>query len=693
MIRQSDDIVSTIRAPLTIRPIIMDSVDLVLKRPHEKTLEEQPRKRARQSCEACKRPFYRVSEEVYESSIKLLRRFVSEEELPELTVENIQAALVRLDDGHLIPPSREIPQVFPMESDHSDVDQVLDDSNESHEMMERDEHPLLQEELGCMILDSMGKYRYVGADSSIRWNHAARMASDTSVHADPKVILPLRTGLLPPATPESAIANHVERYFPCRQLCMRYVERFFNQIHCLYWFYPPEQFYTALDHTLEDRGTTASYSWLCSLYSIFALGSMAPRDQMVDLNSTTPWDNKYATDYLAMAKDLSLRAGDEADIESVRAFALLSLANHAMCYSVAAYLYLGTAVRVGLTLGLHRDVSFRANDSLERERGRRIWWTIYVLDHEMAIRFGYPCAIVDDPTFMKTSSALEQADPGPNMPLSYQALSVALTRLRKKISHECFLEPAHVGGRLPISRVTQSLSALKKWSDSVPAYLDWDSSLPPQHQRSVAILHLRYWTSIISVTRPFLLFTISNTAPITVPAKKKCYQELSDTCIEAAERSVQIIKRMREDETLSSLILLDCHCIGEVMWILILALQKLGRIEHQGMLGFCLETVTEMEKIGWSEKVTPEFEARIHESGVLESVLLQQPEMQHNPPDSLHQQQNTDANAGMLPQPQFSRSYLDYMDFNFEGSQFDVFETVNLDPRLGMMHLFTDETL
>lgn len=50
---------------------------------------------------------------------------------------------------------------------------------------------------------------------------------------------------------------------------------------------------------------------------------MAPSNQPVDPNSNMPQDGKTAIDYLAMAKDLSLRVADEADIESVKAFALL----------------------------------------------------------------------------------------------------------------------------------------------------------------------------------------------------------------------------------------------------------------------------------------------------------------------------------------------------------------------------------
>lgn len=125
-------------------------------------------------CEASvksrKRPFYRVSGEVYEYSIKLLRRFVPEEELPELTVDNIQAFLQKLDTRSEASPStppRELqpielspkelpPRELPYENEGTPAPAEPDLTNET---MEADEHPVLQEELGCLLLDSMGKYR------------------------------------------------------------------------------------------------------------------------------------------------------------------------------------------------------------------------------------------------------------------------------------------------------------------------------------------------------------------------------------------------------------------------------------------------------------------------------------------------------------------------------------------------------
>jgi hypothetical protein len=106
-----------------------------------------------------------VSGEVYEHSIKLLRRFVSEEELPELTVENIEGVLRKLDSGErqTLPNPPASTTALPAPSDPAgDAAGLVQAGGEAvggGDVMEADEHPLLQEELGCMLLDSKGKYR------------------------------------------------------------------------------------------------------------------------------------------------------------------------------------------------------------------------------------------------------------------------------------------------------------------------------------------------------------------------------------------------------------------------------------------------------------------------------------------------------------------------------------------------------
>jgi aldehyde dehydrogenase (NAD+) len=141
-------------------------------------------------------------------------------------------------------------------------------------------------------------------------------------HTDPKVIAPMKSGLLPPPNPEGTTGNRrPPMYLPPRDLCMDYVARFFDQIHCIYWFYSSEQFYSRLDETYEMHGTTSSSSWLCALYSIFAMGSMRPRDSGALREGLV--ESKSPLEYCSMARQLLATAADEAGVDSIKAFALL----------------------------------------------------------------------------------------------------------------------------------------------------------------------------------------------------------------------------------------------------------------------------------------------------------------------------------------------------------------------------------
>lgn len=214
-------------------------------------------------------------------------------------------------------------------------------------------------------------------------------------------------------------------------------------------------------------------------------------------------------------------------------------------------------------------------------------------------------------------------EPGPSTPLGYQALLVSLCQMTKMISHECFLEPAHVGGRLPISRVTRSLAALQRWYTRIPSHVHWDSSLHPQHRRAVSLLHLRFWSTTILLTRPFLLFTFTRSTSSMIPAKRVLYEQLSNTCIEAAESAATVFTRMHKDQTLSSLVLFDSHCMGEVMGILIMAVQKRGGTERQAMIKAVMDAFRSMEKIGWCARLTPELELTVEDSRVLQTTAMQ----------------------------------------------------------------------
>ena len=69
----------------------------------------------------------------------------------------------------------------------------------------------------------------------------------------------------------------------------------------------------------------------------------------------------------------------------------LALQGH--CFSNNAYLHIGLAVRIAFSLGLHRDKYSLSHGIVDTEHARAIWWTLYNLDQEIALRSGKPCSI------------------------------------------------------------------------------------------------------------------------------------------------------------------------------------------------------------------------------------------------------------------------------------------------------------
>jgi hypothetical protein len=72
-----------------------------------------------------------------------------------------------------------------------------------------------------------------------------------------------------------------------------------------------------------------------------------------------------------------------------------SIALENLCSRVSSYLYMGASIQMAFSLGLHRDQMPQSRSSLEREQYRRIWWTLFSLEQEIASRGGSP-SIVDE---------------------------------------------------------------------------------------------------------------------------------------------------------------------------------------------------------------------------------------------------------------------------------------------------------
>jgi len=253
--------------------------------------------------------------------IKVLRHYIPEIEfsLPALkSLSEELDTLVKQDDDNPsdledTPPSIRTPE---RRSSNDETELVVPIDEELS---------ALDEQLGCLIIDSGGKYRHVGPHSGIRFNAAVRSMTAPSVQKNLNIIPGMTTNQLPPKTPEASIGSPERENvnLPPRNIARQYVMRFLEEVNHLYWFYSTESLYSLLEDLYASQGSGVTASTLCSFYSIFALchcGGIAGGGH-TDEDSNN--ELKGASEYLASAKCLVSRVCDEADIESVKALCIL----------------------------------------------------------------------------------------------------------------------------------------------------------------------------------------------------------------------------------------------------------------------------------------------------------------------------------------------------------------------------------
>ncbi|CAI4214042.1 unnamed protein product [Parascedosporium putredinis] len=207
-------------------------------------------------------------------------------------------------------------------------------------------------------------------------------------------------------------------------------------------------------------------------------------------------DTRPSLRYLALAKALVPALCDTGDVDSLRALCLLALALSSSMFGNIAYIYVGSAARIAFTLGLHTNGDASVRHSLHKQVDLRLFCSLYLLDLDISLCYGHPTAISEDiiPGVLKLPSE-DILSPGSNMPLDYLEVSCRLAQL------------------------TRSLSRV----------------------RSVAVLHLRYWRTVMFATRPFLLHNVLRGRKLSDPIKQKWFDEFSNTCVGAGQKALDII--------------------------------------------------------------------------------------------------------------------------------------------------------
>jgi hypothetical protein len=293
-----------------------------------------------------------------------------------------------------------------------------------------------------------------------------------------------------------------------------------------------------------------------------------------------------------------------------------SLALLTFRFRITSYLYMGTALQIAFSLGLQHDKSPTNQSPVTKQINRRIWWTLYIMDQEIASRCGSPCISDERSLRIQTPLPSEQVlNPGTNTPLGCLAVSTSLNRLKREIIQTIYPEKSSDSRTISFSKVTSYVSSLQRWQAEMPSHLKWGVPVAPTHRRSIGILHLNYWNAMMLVSQPFLLYLVIRGSTLN-PPKRAWFEKIGEICLDAAKNALAVLKTMRTDQSISSLMTFDCVCTLKVIMILALGLAKSESQDIRRDLQSCVSILENMEQVGFCRSVVQELPTRLTQLGV-----------------------------------------------------------------------------
>ncbi|KAK8078595.1 GAL4-transcription factor [Apiospora saccharicola] len=287
---------------------------------------------------------------------------------------------------------------------------------------------------------------------------------------NPALLLPESPGLSDPGLASSRLSQSLAS----TQVMTRLMESYFSVYHLSYPFIH-EATFRAQYHEIIPR--PSQRSWQMLQCTVLALGAWC-----LDHDQDGLHDDLYHQ-ALSFGEDESLF--ESANLTLVQALVLLSNLSQKRNKPNTGSNFLGLAIRMALSLGLHRELPNWKITLLQREMRRRVWWGLYLMDSGASTTFGRPILlpgresmdakpvlnISDDMLIPRTTTLPDESE----MPTIYSGL---------KAQSDFHMHSNHISNRLLLSTgvsVEEALihnNTLDTWSKTLPPYFQPDRDVP-----------------------------------------------------------------------------------------------------------------------------------------------------------------------------------------------------------------------
>ncbi|KAK5064778.1 hypothetical protein LTR84_000612 [Exophiala bonariae] len=293
--------------------------------------------------------------------------------------------------------------------------------------------------------------------------------------------------------------------------------------------------------------------WICRLFVIYALGELYSNGPV----SASTERKIPGTAFFLTAMSLLQDNYEDATILYVETLMLVSLYFDALNRTNSAYAYIGLALRVSLTLGLHRNISSHQLPAVEREHRNRVWWTVHYLERLCSSKHGHPMMLRDEdistslPSWEGLSPAERAEFPNPSI-LNAQ---LNLAKIVGFISRDMYVVSGLSRGQTFLQTVHSIFTRLKDWNESLPVENKMDSSVTAS--RGISSLHLLFNQCVILATRPILYLIFQQCFRTTAESAARSNsippiaRALADHCVYAARNINHILIQLWVDGSIA----------------------------------------------------------------------------------------------------------------------------------------------
>jgi transcriptional regulatory protein GAL4 len=224
-------------------------------------------------------------------------------------------------------------------------------------------------------------------------------------------------------------------------------------------------------------------------------------------------DDTHITLFNVVKNSLSIESLEAGSLGLVQAFAMAANYLQKRNRPNSGYNYGGLALRLAISLGLHKEVHGWQTTPLKKEIRRRVWWSLCVLDVGATVTYGrplnWPRVGVDTPfpLNIQESSLTAQST---SLPIE---INEATYYTYVNTQSQYHLRTMRIYDRLissPIPTADELIAldddCIEGWRTSLPPYYcDEDLNLPAENLLGHSLGRFRYRVMRVVMYRPFLL--------------------------------------------------------------------------------------------------------------------------------------------------------------------------------------------